>query len=129
PNRKERPPRDVCREAASTPDPARPEAPRVGLAVDLSEKSPLLLSRAVWRKLSEPPGPSDEPLHKANSDRARRLKSRCLANEHQESHLEGILGIVRIPQHPAANPKDHRPMPAHHSLDCGLIALFHISSQ
>ena len=38
---------------------------------------------------------------------------RCLACEHEEGGLEGILRRVAVPQHAAADAQDHRPMAIH----------------
>src|SRR5262249_1715282 len=50
-----------------------------------------------------------------------------LAEENQESGLEGVLGIVRMPQHPPADGQHHRSMPPQQRLERRLVALAHQS--
>ena len=44
------------------------------------------------------------------------------ALQHQKRRLESILGILLVRQHPTANAKHHRAMPAHKGLERKLIA-------
>src|SRR5262249_31298983 len=45
-----------------------------------------------------------------------------LAREDEEGGLKGVLGIVAVPQDAPADAEDERPVPAHQSLEGGLVA-------
>jgi hypothetical protein len=46
---------------------------------------------------------------------------RCLTDEDKEGGLEGVLGIVVVPENTAAHPPDHRPMPLHKGCESRLV--------
>ena len=66
------------------------------------------------RPPSDPPGDSIEPRADGVADPDRP----GLLHQHQERSLEGVLGLVRVLDHAAAEPQYHRPMPGDQHAEC-----------
>jgi hypothetical protein len=52
-----------------------------------------------------------------------------LARQQEEGGLEGVVGIVGVVEHAAADGQDHRPMPTDQRLEGQLIAVGHVTFQ
>ena len=55
--------------------------------------------------------------------------TRCLACEHEEGRLEGVFGVVVIPEDPAADGPDHRAVAMHDRLEDGPLPSGHEAIQ
>ena len=65
----------------------------------------------------DPPGDPVEP----RAERVALADRPGLADQDEERRLEGVLRVVRVAQHAAADPQDHRPVPAQDSLEGRLV--------
>jgi hypothetical protein len=45
-----------------------------------------------------------------------------LARQDKEGRLEGVFGVVPVPEHVLADAQDHRPVAGHQYLECRRIA-------
>ena len=70
------------------------------------------------------PRPSRNPIRHAVKPAWQEVSvpdRRCLADQHQERRLEGVLDVPRVAEHPSTQAQHHRTVQVHQRLEGGLI--------
>jgi len=87
-------------------------------------RPPFVLPPSERRPPRVPSHAVNDPVEPAGK-RSLFAKGRCLTRQEKERGLEGILCVLKVEQHTAADCEHHRPVPSHNRCESCLIVFSH----